>query len=206
MLAKLLISPNLEIRTGEIDKILSELELSTNHPDLLYLASDSKLGVEQAKKIREHLSFKPFQAKGRGVVLEDASSLTVEAQNALLKTLEELQQKNLFIMGAPNEYNFLPTILSRCEVIRLQNNPTSEVGFKKDIETLISSNISERFEYVEKLKDKEEFLQALAQYFHQKLPAYQGFTAELLEAEKWAASNVNTRAILEYLMLIIPQK
>lgn len=223
MVAKILISPDINILREEITKTLaSHMESgNTNQPDVLYLEAGEKLGVEQAKKIRGHLSFKPFQAKGRGVVLEDASSLTVEAQNALLKTLEELTEDALFIMGTSNEHNFLPTVLSRCEVVRLQlpklqakNNPTSEVGYEKDINKLLEANMPERFEYVEKLKDKQEFLQALVQYFHQTLAShmssgnvdYMKFTKELLEAEKWASSNVNIRAILEYLMLIMPQE
>lgn len=208
MVAKILISPSLEFRVAETEKILSTVNLTPNHPDLLYLPNESKLGVEQAKKIREFLSFKPFQAKGRGVVLEDTSKFTPEAQNALLKTLEELPQDALFIMGAPNEHNFLPTVLSRCEVIRLQLPKLQTKQLPKlyeDIEKLIKADITERFEYIEKLKDRSEFLQALIKYFHQRLPTNQGFTKELLEAEKWASSNVNIRAILEYLILIIPR-
>lgn len=211
VVAKVLISPSLESRVAESNKILASAGLALNHPDLLYLPYDSKLGVEQAKEIRGHLSFKPFQSSGRGVVLEDASNLTPEAQNALLKTLEELPENALFIMGASSEHNFLPTVLSRCEIIRLDlpNNPlsTSDVEhFEKEIERLLKSDIPERFEYIEKLKDKEEFLQALVQYFHQKLPTHQDFAAELLQAENWTAHNVNLRAILEYLMLIMPRE
>lgn len=217
MVAKILISPSLDLRISEINKILKEVGLQNPHPDLFYLDSEQKLGIEQTKKIREHLSFKPFQAKGRGVVLEDASNLTSDAQNALLKTLEELSIEALFILGAGNEYNFLPTVLSRCEIIRIQavdSSQQEDKDYTEDIDKLIKSDTPERFEYIEKLKEREEFLQALVQYFHKNLAShttsgkvnYMEFSKELLEAEKWTSSNVNIRAILEYLMLIMPKK
>lgn len=206
MIPKILISPSLETRVGEIEKILSSFGLKNPHPDVLYFEADSKLGVAEAKKIRGFLSFKPYQAKGRGVVLEDASSLTMEAQNGLLKTLEEPPESAVIILGARSDANFLPTILSRCQVVRLQatGNSEQEKDYSQDIQRLISSDISARFEYIEKLKGREEFLHSLVSFFRQQLPSHADFLKELLEAEKWAAQNVNIRGILEYLMLVMP--
>jgi len=47
------------------------------------------LGVKDAKKVREHFHLKPYSAKGRVVVILQSDRLTLEAQNSLLKTLEE---------------------------------------------------------------------------------------------------------------------
>lgn len=219
MIARLLISPSLETRIGEISKLLSSEKLTPNHPDLLYFSNDSKLGIEQARIIKEYFSLKPYSAKGRAVVLEDASQLTIEAQNALLKTLEEPPERALLILGARSEDNLLPTILSRCQITHITSVSTlhtSSVGLGKDIEKLINSTIEERFEYIEKLKDRKEFLVALVVYFRNQLhqlssdhrtfdkPAIQNFLKELLQAEKWASQNVSPRAILEYLMLVMP--
>lgn len=214
MIARLLISDQLDIRVGEIKKILSGENFSNPHPDLLYFPADSKLGIEQARQIKEHFSFKPYQAKGRVVILEDATSLTLEAQNALLKTLEELPEHALFILAAQSEDKLLPTVVSRCQIIRhpedpeVSTQPTPGVGY--DIEKLLKSTIEERFEYIEKLKMRKEFLTALVHYFHEDLNVHPGrinvkFIKELLQGEEWAAQNVNIRAILEYLMLVMPQ-
>lgn len=180
-----------------------------NHPDLLYIKEGEKLGIAESKRIKDHFALKPYSAKGRIVVLEDASLLTEEAQNALLKTLEELPQEAILILGANSDANLLPTILSRCQIIHLKNptshrNPTSEVGFSKDIERLLSTDTEERFGYIEKLKNKEEFLKALIWYFRRDVTENKDFLAKLLQAEKWAKHNVNIRAILEYLMLVMP--
>ncbi|MBI2020268.1 hypothetical protein HYS94_02500 [Candidatus Daviesbacteria bacterium] len=217
MIAKLLISPSLEDIKKEIDQTLrSHLGSgNTNHPDVLYFNADSKLGIAEARKIKEHFSLKPYSAKGRAVVLEDASNLTIEAQNALLKTLEELPKEGLFILGVDNESKLLPTIISRCQVIHIpevSSYPTPGVGiYIADIERLLRISIEERFEYIEKLKDREEFLYALVNYFHKNLASHiqsgsTDFIKELLQAEEWANQNVNIRAILEYLMLVMPSK
>ena len=207
MIARLLISPSVKTGIEEIERILDSAQISHNHPDLLYFKAGEKLGIAQARKIKEHFSLKPYSAKGRVVVLEDASTLTHEAQNALLKTLEEPPQEAILLLGAPSDANFLPTILSRCQIIRLQvtGNRKQET---EEIEKVLGSNIEERFEYIEKLKTREEFLHSMVSYFRDLVLkgkyGYKDFLRELLQAEEWAAQNVNIRAILEYLMLVMP--
>lgn len=199
MIARLLIS-ELPSRITEINKVIN---MPKNHPDLLYYPQDYKLGISEARKIKEHFSLKPYSAKGRVVVLEDASNLTIEAQNALLKTLEEPPENAILILGATSDAKFLPTILSRCQIIRGKGEGERGKDYQKDVEKLISASIAERFEYVEKLKDREEFLKVLVDYFHHSQNTQ--FLRQLLKAEEWAAHNVNIRAILEYLMLVMPQ-
>ncbi len=187
-------------------------DININHPDVLYFKAGEKLGIGEARKIKEHFSLKPYSAKGRTVIIEDASVMTIEAQNALLKTLEEPPEEAILILGAPSDTNLLPTILSRCQIVILNPPKAGEGSFanastyQEDIEKLLNSSIEERFEYIEKLKDRKEFLQGLLNYFHQKLPDHVEFTKELLQAEQWAKQNVNLRGILEYLMLKMPKK
>ncbi len=210
MIARLLISSSLENRIEEINKTLASHLTSgnSNHPDLLYFPADSKLGMEQAKKIKQHFALKPYSAAGRIVILEDASTLTTDAQNALLKTMEELPDQGLFILGASSEDKFLPTVLSRIQKVILERTKQPIESSKYDIEKLLESSIEDRFEYVEKLKDKKEFLQTLVLFFRKEMleqPNYGEYVKELLQAEEWAAQNVNIRAILEYLMLVMPK-
>ncbi|MDP3973840.1 MAG: hypothetical protein Q8P92_03325 [Candidatus Daviesbacteria bacterium] len=226
MIAKLLISADLEKINRKIGEILKEAGTSNPHSDLLYLDSTQKMGIEQAREIKKHLSFKPLQSKGKAVVLEEASNLTEEAQNALLKTLEELPEDAIFIMATDSESKLLPTVLSRCQIIRLQvtgyppearlakGGSLQEKDYSQDVERLLRISVEQRFEYIEKLKDRKEFLHSLVSYFHQNLAShltsgntdYKNFLKELLQAEQWAAQNVNIRAILEYLMLSMPKE
>lgn len=206
MIARLLIGP-LEKRVEEIPLHLSGVP--TNHPDVLYFKAGEKLGIAEARKIKNHFSLRPYSEKGRIVALEDASVMTIEAQNALLKTLEEPPSEALLVLGAPSDTNFLPTILSRCQIVRLQATDNRQQD-TEDIKKLLTSSIEERFEYIEKLKEREEFLHVLVNFFHQNLRSHTEevsikFIKELLQAEEWAKHNVNIRAILEYLMLVMPK-
>lgn len=207
MIARLLISPSIKTRVDRIDKILSQAGLMKNHPDVLYYEQSEKLGIEQARKIKEYFSLKPYSAKGRAVVLEEASNLTVEAQNALLKILEELPAEAIFILASDSESRLLPTVVSRCQIINLGAEKYNNYkNYTKNLEVLLKADIPERFEYIKNLKDREQFLYSLISFFHKKLPSNADFVKELLQAEEWARHNVNMRAILEYLMLVMPQK
>ena len=214
MIARLYISTNINKRV--VASHIGSGKL--NHPDVLYFEQDSKLGIAEARKITEHFSLKPYSAKGRTVIIEEAGDLTPEAQNALLKTIEELTRDALLILGASSDANFLPTVLSRCEIVRLETTglaggePTTYEVYIKEIEKLLDSSFENRFEYVEKIKNKEEFLHCLVYFFRQEMlknaykkPDVLQFLKELLPAEQWAKQNVNIRAILEYLMLVMPK-
>lgn len=217
MISCLLISPDLAQREAEVEKMLEELGLSKNHADVLWFGEDEKLGIGEARIIQEFLSLKPYQGKNQAVVLLVAENLTLDAQSALLKTLEEAGEDVSIILGVPSEDQLLPTIISRCQIINLPIcAPTYEVGarLQEDIDTLLKSSTEERFKFIEKLEDKENFLKALTSYFRNQLlldikprgfdNKTRSFLKDLVEAEKWAKQNVNIRAILEYLMLKIP--
>ncbi len=229
MLTKLLICDSLDERIASINSLLNGLGFSNPHPDLLYFDDSSKLGVEQTKQIREFLALKPYQSKGRAVVLESAQNLTLDAQNSLLKTLEEPPEDAVLILAADSEHSFLPTILSRCQLVlldeqgkggrsstlreepvglRLEEVKGEELEkFNKDIEQLLGSDLEKRFEYIEKLEDKEGFLLALIFYFREKMkkdPRNLKINKLLLQAAEYKKANVQIRAILEYLMLNLP--
>lgn len=210
MIAKLLIHPTLEARLEAINQTLAKSKLKKGHPDVLWLEDQEKLGVETAKKIREHLSLKPYSAQNRAVVVESAPNFTTDAQNSLLKTLEEPPDTAIILLSAESEKNFLPTVLSRVETVILDQTTDKKVDNNRswtvDIEKLLQSSAEQRFEYVEGLEDKEQFLAALTQFFQKRLqqdPLALDFTRKLIKAEEWKQANGNTRAILEYLMLMM---
>ncbi len=210
MIPKLLVHPDIAIRIPQAEQLLQESGFSRTHPDVMWLEGE-KLGVEQAKNIRTHLSLKPFQADRRAVVIIDAENLTSDAQNALLKTLEEPNGEAVIILGVASEENLLPTIRSRSQTVYLaQDTKPVDNKHQKKIEELLSVDYEKRFIFIEKLDDKEEFLHNLILFFQQRLrektPTSQevAFLKDLLQAQEWASQNVTVRAILEYLMLRMP--
>lgn len=219
MVAKIFISSSPEAIRNEFDEILKKIGANLNHPDLLWFAAGEKVGIEQARKIKQYLSTKPYQLRGKIIIIEDGSVITDEAQNALLKTLEELPKEAIILIGTNSDANLLPTVLSRCQTIRL-TTPIGELldKYLQDIHEMLSWDKPKRFEYIEKLKERELFLDSLVKTFHNLL--YQTrekdmtnrlteeqiikFTQKLIEAQSWGKQNVNIRAILEYLMLEMP--
>lgn len=229
MISTILIHQDINVRNSEAEKILETLGFSKNHPDLLWLSEEEKLGIEQARKIQQFLGLKSYKGQGQAVVLVAAENLTTEAQNALLKTIEEPLGEVTFILGASSEDDLLPTIISRCQVKNLSSKEISQdLGekYKEDIKKLIGLSWDKRFQFIEKLEEREAFLNALTSYFrNQLLSAHltgfsrelqpnggstnkelEDFLKDLMEAQKWAKQNVNIRAILEYLMLKMPLK
>ncbi len=92
--------------------------LQGTHPDLLLLTLEEKaknLKIEQVRDIQAILPYPPIEGRWKVVVLEQADLLTIEAQNALLKSLEEPPSFNLFLLLASSRTRLLPTVLSRCQ-------------------------------------------------------------------------------------------
>ena len=90
------------------------------HPDFEIISPEK--GVIKIGRIRElikKLSFAPYEAKMRVVLIEDIHTMRPEAANGLLKTLEEPLADNLLILTADSSRNVLQTILSRCQTIPL---------------------------------------------------------------------------------------
>lgn len=97
-----------------------------NHPDVIYLRSEKKsIGVDEVREqITETVDWKPYRYEKKIYIIEKADTLTVQAQNALLKTLEEPPVHAVFLLLAERQDAFLPTILSR--VVQCRLRPLSE--------------------------------------------------------------------------------
>ncbi len=89
------------------------------HPDVMVISKDgSAIKLAQIRSLKERCRIHPYEARRRVIILEDCQDLTEEAANALLKILEEPPASNLFLLLAPEPYNLMPTIVSRCCHIR----------------------------------------------------------------------------------------
>ena len=94
------------------------------HPDVRILGfqhkSDSKeeTGIDEIRDIEHQAFLQPYEGKCRVFIVDDAERMTVEASNALLKTLEDPPPQCLFILISSAEESLLPTIKSRCSKIQ----------------------------------------------------------------------------------------
>lgn len=93
------------------------------HPDLFIAQADvvgGTLKIDTVRSVQHDLNMLPFDAKWRTALFLRFEEANASAQNALLKTLEEPPDSSKLLITASNENALLPTISSRCEVIRLR--------------------------------------------------------------------------------------
>lgn len=105
---------------------------SGNHPDVFYVVptKTKSLGVDDIRdQLIKHSEIKQYKYKYKVFIVENADTMTTQAQNALLKTLEEPPHYVVILLLAESADAFLPTIVSRC--VNLKLNPLS-AGEVKD--------------------------------------------------------------------------
>jgi len=100
----------------------------TNHPDVgLVVAPKRVLRVEQMRQIEKEANFRPFEGKARVFLIDEADKLNDASANALLKVLEEPPRTSHLILITARPAMLLPTILSRCQMIRFSPLTPDEI-------------------------------------------------------------------------------
>ena len=97
--------------------------LSGNHPDVIWVQHEkaNSIGVDDIREqINDTIMIKPYSSSRKIYIMDEAEKMTIQAQNALLKTIEEPPSYALIILITINEEAFLPTILSRCIQLKLK--------------------------------------------------------------------------------------
>lgn len=85
-------------------------------PDTLIIDGEKTIGIAAVRKMERFLQRRPYQDKLTTAVIPAADKLTLPAQQALLKTLEEPPPRSRIILACLNPSRLLPTIISRCLV------------------------------------------------------------------------------------------
>lgn len=110
----------------------------TDHPDVgLVVAPRRVLRVEQMRQIEKEANFRPFEGKARVFLIDEADKLNDASANALLKVLEEPPRTSHLILITARPAMLLPTILSRCQMIRFSPLTPAEIEkylIKSDID------------------------------------------------------------------------
>ncbi len=117
---------------------------SDNNPDFQLIESvDGKIKIEQIRQMQRKVAEKPIISNNKVYIIDDADTMTTEAQNCLLKTLEEPPEYITIILICTNEGNLLSTIKSRCT--RIQFEPIKDEEIKEYVKTkLPNEQISEK--------------------------------------------------------------
>ncbi|TCW32590.1 DNA polymerase III delta prime subunit [Thermohydrogenium kirishiense] len=94
--------------------------ISGNHPDIFFIEPDGiSIKVETLRNVVINNAYvKPYNSYKKIFIIKEAEKMTEQAQNSILKTLEEPPEYGLFILTSSKMEGLLPTIVSRCEIIR----------------------------------------------------------------------------------------
>ena len=105
------------------------------HPDVIQVEKDTK--VTKVETIRENIireiDIKPYQSDYKFIIVKSADSINIQGQNAILKTIEEPPSYGIIILACENITSLLPTIKSRCIVVRF--NPITKEQMESYLET-----------------------------------------------------------------------
>ena len=138
--------------------------INNNNPDFYILESeDRNIKIEQIRYIQKKVQEKPIISNKKIYIIDNADTMTKEAQNCLLKTLEEPPEFVIIILIGKNEDAFLSTIKSRCMIMHfneIENEKISQYLKKQFGMNNINSTMLRTFEgsigKAIKLKDKIE--------------------------------------------------
>lgn len=98
-----------------------------NHPDVLELDAASNRGIDEIRRIRDAVVFKPMMGQYKVYIIDEFHMLTKEAFNALLKTLEEPPERVVFVLATTNLEKVPATIVSRCQLIEFRSFKDSDI-------------------------------------------------------------------------------
>jgi len=197
-------------------------------PDIhiVEMTEKSSIGIEDIKQLQKEMIFQPFEEIYQVGIIFYADALTIEAQNALLKTLEEVGERSLYFLLCSNDKNLLDTIGSRSIKHYVKENPKFKTPKIQEITTpqILSGDLVEKFQYIDELvtQDKEEvgtiseFFTELSTFMHnifneminddKNTEDIREFIKKIDLANYRIKRNVNKQLSLENLILDLPEE
>jgi DNA polymerase III delta prime subunit len=185
------------------------------HPDFLEVASENGIKIEQIRELAYKLSLKPYQAKYKVALIDNADQMTIEAANALLKVLEEPKAYNFIFLITSNANRLPKTILSRCQKINFapskQEASTMEDEGRELLDVFIRGKMIDRLIAAYDLADMEpaEIKKILDSWMKElEIRLLDQPTKNLVQKISWLTAsrkyldqNVNSKLLLTNLML-----
>lgn len=220
----LILGNNQENIKEEVRKLISKLwdkdfnlESIDTNPDIHTLKSKNikSVGIQDVKDLQKEMIFSPYTEKVQIALISQADKLTVEAQNSLLKVLEDSDEKTAYILATTSEKSILPTVISRSMKIYSKEKQIEKIEYK--YHTILQKNMLDAFSEIEKIsKDKErveEFLRDLELYYQDILKENikdgkdtrlaSDSIRQILKTRYRISANGNKRMLLENLFLVL---
>ena len=189
-----------EKRISHINDLIPNFKWE-NNPDLKIIErikTKKSIGIEEVRTISGFLKIKPLGQR-KIVVIKEANLLTTEAQNSLLKILEEPPTYAQIFLESNTIENLLPTILSRCQKIKIGD---TEIKNKPLEMNFLELTIGERYDYCETLSkmEKEEVISYLTEVLKtfknsEKKENLENLNLLISTIENLSKFNLNTRLL-----------
>lgn len=143
----------------EAEKFFKKIKIDTL--DITVLEHEKAVGIADVREIRRKIYLSPIRSDFKAVLIDATLGITTEAQNALLKTLEEPPESTYIIVQVTNSEDLLPTILSRCKVYEIKSD-VKQTDVSKVLKTLnLENGVGEKLKLAQDLsKDSPRFGEA----------------------------------------------
>ena len=186
--------------------------------DTFPIKAETSIGIAQVRQTLANMKNRPLSGETKMLTIESIDHATVEAQNALLKILEEAPESTVIVMTARNDNQILPTVLSRSQIIRDKKGETPVSNYlpEENLAEIMSASAGQRLELSENwIKTREDalvFLDKLTATLEKQLMSTQkghvliaNSIRRSLQARKFLEGNVNYKLVIDILLLGFPQ-
>ena len=193
---------------------------ASSGPDTLHITPDKSIGIDEIRQIQFFLSRKPISSNHNTVVIHQAHLLTLPAQPALLKTLEEPPPGALIYLVTLTPDSLLPTILSRVQIVKSPHlSYLSDLSYATNLlSRLLKSEVEDRLKILEEAEFTREtalaFLDELEYLIHENINTpsrtsppnlggdHRGSIYEtLINTRKYLRANCNLKLSLAHLAI-----
>jgi DNA polymerase III delta prime subunit len=220
----LIYNGTVQTRSQFIQNLLIEWNISPY--DIIKLdESENSIGIREVKNFDRRLRLKPQYSQYSVALIENAEKLTLEAQNALLKTLEEPPNQVKIILAITDKSMLIPTIVSRCEFIKLANSQKFDIQDIANLDIFLSDILKQNFgnrlaglePYSKNRDSSRDFIDKTITALHTRLISNYGIAQnkqndislyivinlikKLFIAQNYLTANVNPKAVLDLVFL-----
>lgn len=213
-------SENQEFIDAEINRLIVSLNVSPF--DIIQVYPENSIGITAVRSLLKESRSTTFKSINRLIVINQIDKATTEAQNALLKFLEESRPSTTIALTSLTGKNILPTVLSRSQIIREKKSFSKKIisqEFYNSLIKLLSDSHSQRLNFVvshiAKKEDALLFISNLTDLLEAeiltptgKFPLNRNQLSKLLKkvsaVERYLDLNVNFKLVLDVLLLGFP--
>lgn len=182
------------------------VSLLTTHIDNMHVRPDPSIGIDQVREIKQFLITKPLE-NFKMVFVHHAHKMTLQAQNAALKLLEEPPSYGYIFLITPNPFLLIDTIRSRCTVI--SNDRVEASNTNNNLSKYSTMSLSEKMQLTDShsksIPDAREFLEVLVKESREHMISHPTnntlFNVLIsLHGLKMLSVNTNPRLVIDYVL------